>query len=87
MIKSRDGGSKISSYSWSWIDSVDPELEDLQDWVKAAVKEGIDTVSRLQSFSAAQEAELEGHVELSYTAPGDKTFAKSTLGVLLWATA
>lgn len=43
--------------------------------MKAAVKEGIDTASRLYSYSALQKVELRGHVEFRYTAPSDRGLA------------
>ena len=71
-IIERDGKFRLQTFSEWWITSTDPTLKPLQDFVNAAVQQGIDTVVRLKNFDAAQMANLKGTVEFFYTAPSQE---------------
>lgn len=71
-VRMRDSGFRIQSCSSDWIASNDPVLKPLQDWSKAALKQGTDTVVDLQGWGAEERVQLNGNINFFYTGPHRK---------------
>ena len=71
-INERDGKLRLQTFSEWWISKPDPALKPLQDFVNAAVQQGIDTVSQLQGLNTDQISDLKGTIEFFYTAPSQE---------------
>ncbi|KAL8832883.1 MAG: hypothetical protein Q9170_004703 [Blastenia crenularia] len=71
-VTERNGKLRMQTFSDWWIYSSEPRLKPLQDFVDAAVEQGVNTVAKLKGMDQEQIANMRGNIEFFYTAPSQE---------------